>query len=188
MQRLFFLGMVFFCVWAKVWAEDTELVLYRPMTETSRHPTVVLAAKKTGQCQQQSQQIKREDAWQCTTAEGQTYDPCFVKPFGDHLEAVCIASPFAKEGIQLTVASPLNNREHEKLDMSRALPWAVELSSGERCERLVSNEVYDQLPVNYHCDHETKLIGHIQRCQNEWSVLQKDQQKVNNVVIRRAWF
>ncbi len=171
-----------------VFAEDTELSLYRPLTETTKHLPVVIVDKKSGECSQQSQLIKREDAWRCV-AEGKVYDPCFVQPFGSHLDAVCPESPWSSKGIQITVASPLDNKKHETLDMSRTFPWAIELTSGEKCQAIDTGEQFDGLPVRYRCDRNSELLGHVQRCESSWKMLQHVAANgVETAQIKKAWF
>ena len=178
----------FAVIWSTLlFAEDTELSLYRPLTETSNHSPLVIAEKKHGDCSQQSQRIKREDAWRCV-AEGKSYDPCFVPRFGSHLDAVCPESPWSSRGIQITVQSPLDNSQHETLDMSQTYPWAIELASGEKCQADESAELYDNLPIRYRCDQNTVLIGHVQRCDSPWKMLQRKSDGVVTVEIARAWF
>ena len=171
-----------------VFAEDTELSLYRPLIESANHQSAVIVAKKIGECSQQSQLIKREDAWRCV-AEGKLYDPCFVHPFGSHLEAVCPESPWSNKGIQITVATPLDNKYHEALDMSRTFPWAIELATGEKCQAIDTVEQFDGLPIRYRCDSQSELIGHVQRCEGTWKMLQHAAANgVDTVQIKRALF
>ena len=170
-----------------LFAEDTELSFYRPMTVTSKQPSVEITSKTSGECWQQSQRIKREDAWRCI-AQGKTYDPCFVKPFGSHLDAICPESPWATRAIQIDVSSPLDNSHHVILDMSQAFPWAIVLANGDKCYSIESTELYDDLPVRYRCDKNKQLIGNIQRCNTTWKMLQRNAEGVSTVDIARAWF
>ena len=166
---------------------DTELRLYRPMTETTSHFSAETVDKKSGECFGQSHRIRREDAWYCV-ADGINYDPCFVERFGSHLNAVCIKSPWVQTGLQITVATPLDNHLHEILDMSQTYPWAIELTNGEKCQSTESSVLYDGLPVRYQCDRNTVLIGHVQRCSSTWKILQHGPQGVVTAEIARAWF
>ena len=180
------------CFLAVLWsapllAEDTELNFYRPMTEGAEQTPLQIVAYKRGECSMQSQLIKREDAWRCV-AEGKTYDPCFVQRFGSHLNAVCSESPWSTQGVQITVANPLDNSQHETLDMSRAYPWAVELINGEKCQAIETSESYDGLPVRYRCEKQATLIGHVQRCENTWKMLQHAANGVETVELKKAWF
>ena len=170
-----------------VLAKETDLSFYRPFTETLQHAPMVIGAKLLGQCAEQSRLIKREDAWRCE-AQGRAYDPCFVAPFGPHLSAVCMESPWLNQGMEITVSMPLDNSQHEMLDMSRTYPWALELQNGEKCQAVESDVEYDGLPVHYRCQGQSTLIGHLQRCQNTWSILQHQSNGVDTVMITRAWF
>ena len=168
-------------------ANDTELNLYRPLTETTKHPFLTVLEQKSGKCLKQSQLLVREDAWRCV-ANGKTYDPCFVQRFGAHLNAICPESPWSSRGVHITVDSPLDNSQHNTLDMSRTLPWAIELTNGEKCKAVESGERYDALPVHYRCDKEAVLIGHVQRCSTTWKILQHNANGVTTVEIDKAWF
>ena len=178
----------FVLLWpAMLCATDTELSLYRPFTETSTHPTMIASAQKIGECHQQSERLKREDAWRCIV-EGTVYDPCFVKPYGTHQEAVCPESPWSNAGIQIKVASVLEDSSHDTLDMSRTYPWAIELLGGEKCQAIDAVETYDGLPIRYRCERNSVLIGHVQRCASEWKMLQRGPDGVSTATIGRAWF
>ena len=74
---------------SSLFAADTELQLYRPFTETTKQAPLKIVQQKIGECIQQSKLIVREDAWRCVT-ESDTYDPCFVKPYGDKKTAELI--------------------------------------------------------------------------------------------------
>ena len=181
---------VCFCVflWSSLlFSEETELRFYRPLTDTTNQLPLNISETIAGECTQQSPLIKREDAWRCV-AEGKEYDPCFVMRFGTHLDAVCPESPWSSNAIKITVKKPLDNSQHDMLDMSQTYPWAMELGNGEKCQAVVSSETYDNLPVRYHCDRNTVLIGHVQRCTSEWKILQRGADGVVTAVIARAWF
>ena len=168
-------------------ATPTQLHLFRPMTETPHQPNVTIKDIKAGECTEQSRRISREDAWRCVVNEA-IFDPCFVNPFGDRLTAICIDSPWSIKATQINVSYLLDNHNHATLDMSRALPFALELTNHEKCLRVESKEILDGLPVNYHCDSGSLLIGPVLRCQSEWTVLQAKKEGVSSSRIIRAWF
>lgn len=168
-------------------AAETEFRLYRPLTESTFQPEVKITSKVSGECWQQSQRIKREDAWHCI-ANNKEYDPCFVKPFGSKREAICIQYPWSTEGTLIIVSSVLDNTQHIPLDMSKAFPWAVVLTNGSTCYAIDSKRLDDEMPVRYRCDEKTVLIGDIQRCNNPWKTLQHDSAGYTTVTIAKAWF
>lgn len=168
-------------------ASETEFRLYRPLTESAYQPQVQITAKMSGECLQQSRQIKREDAWHCV-ADNVEFDPCFVRPFGSKTEATCIQYPWSTNAIQITVSSALDNSQHVPLDMSKGFPWAMVLTNGKKCYSINANVLDDGMPVRYRCDDKTVLIGDIQRCNNPWKLLQHDETGYETVSIDTVWF
>jgi hypothetical protein len=177
---IFFIVMWSFCLFA----EETELKFYRPFVDETQ---LVINKKLPGECWQQSQRIKREDAFRCI-AEGRVYDPCFIKSYDSGKEAVCPASPWIKEGIMLSLSSPADNSQHTLLDMAETYPWAIELATGDKCQAIDEGQVYDGLEVHYQCNSQTVLIGRVHRCKANWSILQKTASGVSTAQVARAWF
>lgn len=170
-----------------LFAHETQLKLYRPFGEADQQAPIIVQKEVAGQCWQQSQRIKREDAWRCMVGEV-IYDPCFVKPFGSHKEAICPQSPWIGASVKINLLSALDNSQHAELDMSEAYPWAIELTTGEKCQAVDEGGVYDGLAIRYHCDSQTILLGHVQRCKAEWSILQKTPAGVSTALVAKAWF
>ncbi|ASQ46497.1 hypothetical protein [Legionella clemsonensis] len=168
-------------------AQDTELKLYRPFGEVVQQAPVVIKEEVTGQCFQQSQRIKREDAWRCIAA-GKVYDPCFIKPYGSHTEAVCPPSPWEGRSVKINLSSAVDNSQHTPLDMAETYPWGIELITGEKCQAVDGGGIYDNLPIHYQCDSDTVLLGHLQRCKTAWSILQRTPKGISTVLVARAWF
>ena len=169
-------------------AADTELKFFRPFGEVNPEIPLVVRENYAGQCWQQSSHIKREDAWRCM-AGGKTFDPCFIKQYGSHNQALCPTSPWDGTSIQLDLPDSADNTQHISLDMSQAYPWAVELQTGERCLALDEGQVFDGLPIRYQCDNQKLIFGHLQRCKTLWTILQRDNVgKVETVTITKAWF
>jgi hypothetical protein len=42
--------------------------------------------------------------------------------------------------------------------------------------------------VRYICERDEKLLGHVQRCENTWKMLQVNHHVIETVEIERAWF
>lgn len=178
--------LLFFCSLI-VFADDTVLKLYRPFGDAVDQVSPSVKMVLQGQCDVQSQLIIREDAWRCQ-AEGKIFDPCFVKLASNKMEAVCPQSPWVGDSVQINVTTPLNNDSHMTLDMSRVFPWAVELVNGERCQAVEPTELYDSMPIRYHCSNQNRLIGYLQRCKPVWSMLEKTPEGVSTVELKKAWF
>lgn len=169
-------------------AQDTELKLFRPFGQAEQQAPLRIETRLSGECWQQSQRIIREDAWRCQ-ANGRIYDPCFIKQFSNNTEALCPESPWVGESILLHLSTAADPSQQIMLDMSRTYPWGLELADGEHCDAAHQSETVDNLPVRYRCANQTLLIGHLQRCKGEWTILQRDMAgKVSTVTVRKAWF
>lgn len=183
-QRVLLVVLIFYSFIAQ--AEDTVLKLYRPFGEEGgQQPHIT--QQLSGQCSTQSQLILREDAWRCQ-AEGKIFDPCFIKSGPQQTNLLCPTSPWLNENVQVNVSSQLNNEEQQALDMSRTYPWAVELSNGEHCQAIALGENYDSMPVRYRCSEQNILVGTIQRCDPQWSMLEKTPDGVVTRELKKAWF
>ncbi|KTD01421.1 hypothetical protein Lfee_1025 [Legionella feeleii] len=168
-------------------AQDTELKFYRPFGEVNQQVPLVVKEEVKGQCWQQSERIKREDAWRCVVGD-KTYDPCFVKQYGSNTQALCPQSPWIGDSVQIDLPAAVDNSQHTELNMAETLPWALELTTGEKCQAVDKGDFFDGLPVRYHCDSQTVLLGHIQRCKASWSILQRTASGVSTAWVAKAWF
>ena len=166
----------------------TKHQLYRPFGAVVDQIVPKVIAKKPGICLQQSIRIEREDAWRCA-ADGVTYDPCFVKPTGEKKQAVCLQSPWNAEAVLLNTEKSLEDSNHKTLDISTAYPWAVELITGEHCISTDKDRTLEGSLVHYQCSDQTLLFGHLQRCKQEWTILQQNTDGLKSTVaIKKAWF
>ena len=184
-QRVLFVWL-FFCA-GLLEADDTVLKLYRPYGEVNQQVAPLVTNTLSGRCLTQSRLILREDAWRCEV-EGKTYDPCFVKAGPNRKEALCPQSPWVGDSVLIQVNSPLDNERNQTLDMAQAYPWGVELSHGERCLAIYSTDLYDQMPIRYRCTDKNHLVGHLQRCKNVWTMLEKTPSGIETVELKKAWF
>lgn len=170
-----------------LFAEDTILQLYRPYAQTVKHPPILAEIKLNGACYEQSHYTKRNDSWRCFAA-GKMYDPCFTKPFGSQIIVICPESPWVSKATEISTSNSLNNQSHQALDMSQALPWAIELSTGEKCLSVERGESFDGLPLRYHCEHGKQLYGRIQHCSTNWKIFEHNSEGTATVSIAKAWF
>ena len=171
-----------------VFAGDTTLNLYRPFTETTKHVPVTIESTQKGYCKQQSERIKREDAWHCVSEGGVIHDPCFSKRFGSNNRVVCPQSPWIGKSVQLTLDKPLDDHDMVPLDMSRTLPWAIELKNGEHCLSVAPHQTSDGLTVNYQCRNGSELVGDAHRCSPVWTILRQDSSVISMVELSGVWF
>lgn len=177
------------CVYPLISFENpTQLKLYRPYGEvdSSNKPEIIASLK--GECFRQSSRIIREDAWRCV-ADEELHDPCFQRQLGKITEVLCVESPWIKKAIQLKTAQALKNTHHQRLDRAMTLPWALVLSSGVQCVAIDSTEEIEGQPIHYRCSDQSLLFGVVQRCQEEWTILQQARSgQVSTAVIQDAWF
>lgn len=178
--------LLFFCA-CECAANDTLLKLYRPYGDVIEQVPPQVKKILTGACFSQSQLIVREDAWRCKAGDA-IYDPCFVKSGPNRTQALCPQSPWVADSVQIVMKNPIDNERNKTLDMSRTYPWAIELSHGEHCMAINSGTLYDEMPIRYRCSKENYLVGHLQRCKNTWSMLEKTPKGVVTVVLSRVWF
>lgn len=169
-------------------ANDTQLNLYRPFAESTKHGPISIIETMRGDCLQQSERIQREDAWRCISHLGRTYDPCFSKRFDSEARVVCPVSPWSGKSIQLILNKPLDDREQRSLDMSRTMPWAYELTNSEHCISVASDQMYDGVQVHYRCSQSTVLLGDAHRCSSNWSILEHNESGTAVADIAVAWF
>jgi len=186
MRQIYF-SIFFFLLSCDVAAQDTILRFYRPFIVSETQQPLKIKAEYGGDCWRQSQRIVREDAMQCDV-DGTRYDPCFVQAFNAQQQILCIDSPRASEAIQINASAPLDTQSYKTLDMSRTLPWAVELHDGDFCLSTDSKEMFDGLPVHYQCEHGMVLIGSVQRCVAEWKILAHNARGISTAYIATAWF
>jgi hypothetical protein len=184
-RQVFFLILILYV--GALGARDTVLKLYRPFGDSTSKEALVVVRSLLGECSQQSKLTLREDAWRCV-AEGQFFDPCFAPLGANQTRVLCPSSAWSREAVQIEVNSPLDNQEHQRLDMSRAFPWAIELADGERCHAIEANQTFDSMPIRYRCSNQNSLMGTIQRCDPQWSMLEKTPHGVVTKPLTFVWF
>jgi hypothetical protein len=138
-----------------------------PFTPDGLNPQLQATATEDGVCTDPSAQaLNRPDAWNCTGANNQIYDPCFENPFlppDQPALVACADSPFSPEVVVLRLTEPLaRHKEVQAPDAADTaagdatgggsdaatdsdspysidpwdLPWALELANGEQCTLL----------------------------------------------------
>lgn len=180
------LTLLFFLT-AGAYAEDTQLKLYRPYGEAEGQIVPRATITLQGQCSEQSQLIVREDAWRCI-ADQKIYDPCFSQENPTLHTLICPSTPWTEDSVQIEVTGPLNEEQRVSLDMSRTFPWAIELHNGARCIAVTPGQLYDSMSVRYQCSGDNQLLGYVQRCKPEWTMLEKTAEGVRTVSLKKVWF
>ena len=131
--------------------------------------------------------LDRPDAWDCTGAEGQIYDPCFENPFilpDDPGRVACFDSPFTTDVVVLSLTAPLVRQKDVPDPAMEAaqdaagvsldpwdLPWALELANGDRCTLLGGTlTVVASQTAHYGCADGGMVLGEVDHTQPVWTV------------------
>lgn len=174
---------------ASVVSSDTLLKYFQPFSDVTHVESVQHKQPLKGFCREQSQYIKREDAFRCY-ADGKTFDPCFVHPHKRNRIASCIDSPWSDIDQKIELNQALGHSNQTPLDMSKAYPWAVVLKKNDmQCLSFDQNgDLIDGMKVRYRCFDQSYLVGHLQRCDPNWSILMYKDGQFSTQKIKLAWF
>lgn len=164
----------------------TDQRYFLPFTPDGLNPALSVTGNEQGLCGFTSTAaLARPDAWDCIGDSNEIYDPCFENPFlppDEPGELACITSPFTTEVVLFTLNEPLvrdkeaagigGNGPNTAMDLTDpwVLPWALELTNGERCTLLPGTvDVFAGLPVHYGCA-SGGILGEPDRGQPVWTV------------------
>ncbi len=165
----------------------TDVRYVVPFGPDGLNPGLTAATTEDGVCGfPSSAALERPDAWDCTGAEGQIYDPCFENPFtaaDEPGQVACLDSPFTTEVVVLNLTAPLERqKEAPDAGMSLAqaagvsieawdLPWALELANGDRCTLLHGTlSVLAGQTAHYGCEGGGVVFGEVDHRQPLWTV------------------
>lgn len=186
--------------------DRTNIHFILPFTPDGLNPGLTAVTEEAGICGFPSAAaLERADAWGCTGAEGQIYDPCFENPFlppDEPGQVACFASPFSTDVVVLNLTAPLV-REKETPDggmvMAQAadvaldpwdLPWGLELANGDQCSLLHGTlTVMAGQTVHYGCADGGMIVGEVQHQEAGWTVnyLAEGDIASNLVEVVAAW-
>jgi hypothetical protein len=171
-----------------------------PYDSDGLNADLTVTANVSGVCDSDSLMATgRPDTWDCLGEDNQVYDPCFENPFAPTSsaeapgEVACVTSPFVDEVVLLTLNAPLDrDKEAPAADaVSSSLPWALELTGGERCLLLANIElVLAGEAVHYDCADGGTILGVVDRSQPLWTVIYlADGETVTTLAdVAIAWF
>jgi hypothetical protein len=165
----------------------TDVRYVVPFGPDGLNPGLTVTTTEEGICGfASSAALERPDAWDCTGAEGQIYDPCFENPFlapDESGEVACLASPFATDVVVLNLTDPLVRQKaapNAGMDMAQAagvalepwdLPWALELANGDQCTLLGGTlTVVAGETAHYGCADGGVVFGEVNHRQSVWTV------------------
>lgn len=163
----------------------TDRRLYQPFANSPLQAPLQVQQRLAGHCARQSQVSIRENAWQCQVND-QTFDPCFQNPYQDPSTLICPLSPWSEYATVISIHQRLiPTRSADQLDISKALPWALELDDGTRCLRKAASQ---RGTHSYYCQAQQFITGKIFRCKAKWQVFKKSDQQIDTSQVIRAWF
>ena len=172
----------------------TVVKLYAPFTDMGGTLSIGLAVtdKLSGSCFAASvADPYRTDAYRCM-AGNRILDPCFV-PNPTATTLACVAEPLWNANvIQLTISGKLAAANKETT-LEKALPWALELANGQKCEPLTgATGAIAGLRINYGCSGGPALsvLGDPDRTYPLWTVFFKGEKSfsADQVTVLVAWY
>lgn len=156
--------------WYRVFGGDYEKLFKNP---------------KEGMCDSSLTYIGRDDVRRCVVS-GKTFDPCFLD--SQHKRALCAASPWSSDVQSISIKNTPVNISSESFDMTKTLPWGMELSDGSHCV-LIPEQHLAGFSLNYSCDNNAYLLNVIKRCRTEWKIGRYLKNgSVDEVAVTTAWF
>ncbi len=162
-------------------AERTDTRYFLPYDRDGLKAGLTVVADERGICGFASvASPARPDAWDCVGVTANSiYDPCFENPYAAG-EMACVASPFAGEVVRFSLTAPLEREKEGAVGAGEvssgpadpwAMPWALELANGERCQRLPAIDVVQAgQPVHYGCEGGGEIVGEADRSEPRWTV------------------
>jgi hypothetical protein len=158
---------------------DTRYVI--PFGPDGLNAGLTVRETLTGTCIGDSIAVSdRADAFECLGEGSQVYDPCFENPFAPMDEpgdVACVPDPFGTEVVLLTVEDPLPREKQVPPGPGGDpfapwdLPWALELTNGDRCT-LLHGTLYQLAGqvVYYGCEQNGAVLGVVDHRQAVWTV------------------
>jgi hypothetical protein len=166
----------------------TDVRYILPFTPDGLNPGLMATTTEDGICGfPSSAALDRPDAWDCTGAEGQIYDPCFENPFlppDEPGQVACFASPFSTDVVVLALTEPLMRQKESPDPAVEAtqdaagvsldpwdLPWALELANGDQCTLLGGTlTVVAGQTAHYGCVNGGVVFGEVNHVRPLWTV------------------
>lgn len=134
---------------------------------------------------------ERPDAWRCS-AGNEVLDPCFQTLMGDSKVLACAEDPFAADVTLLTLTADLPDPTVTDAPTFGGLPWALELSNGQRCTLLTgATAPVAGMRVNYGCADGAQVVGNVDRQGPRWRVFYGTATRslsLDQVGVKTAWY
>jgi hypothetical protein len=166
----------------------TQVAIFKAFVQHDNlNPNLIVTQRTSGNCWTQSlANSGRPDAWRCQT-NTLIMDPCFQ----DNKTLACVVSPWVKKVSILELNSVLPETSVKKLNTQKAIPWALELTDGQRCTFLTgSTGAVNGMRINYGCSPDTHIIGDLDRSNYIWKAHEHKlgNRAIREVDVKKVWF
>lgn len=194
MKRCALSFLVVVCSWASAQGGPaTQTRVFTPFTPTG---DLVVGLNVTGEvkgrCDTNSAASpERPDAWRCS-AGNEILDPCFQNLLGDEKVLACAEDPFSADVVTLTLTTDLPDPTVTDAPTFGGLPWALELTNGQRCTLLTgATAPVAGLRINYGCPDGAQVVGGTNRRLPRWRVFYQTATRslsLDQVGVKAAWY
>jgi hypothetical protein len=169
----------------------TDVRVLVPFRPGAVAPGLTVSERGSGSCWTASPaSAGRPDAWRCL-AGNRFYDPCFAGFAGSDQVVACASSPWSSDVVMLTLSGPLPGDVSRPPSPPGGPPWALELTTGERCTMLTgATWGVAGMRVNYGCPGDVAIVGDIDRSAAMWKVfvLRAGASVMSQVEVRAAYY
>jgi len=169
----------------------TQVKIMTPFQAGRLAPGLTASSRGNGKCFAASAaSAGRPDAWRCSI-ENAIHDPCFQNVMGDPNLLACPESPWSTNVVLVTLTSPLPTEHSSREWKKDTLPWALELTNGERCSLFTgATAPIAGMRINYGCPGGFIVVGDIDRSESAWRVFFQGEKSFNleQVEVAVAWY
>ena len=170
----------------------TQIKLLTPFVPAGLSMGMAVTEKVNGACFAESAASStRPDAWRCTSGNG-ILDPCYQRILGDEKQLACpVGGPWPANVVLLTLTKPLPTEPRKETRREDTLPWAIELTNGQRCTLFTgAMPPVAGMRINYGCPGGFQVVGDIDRSQPLWRVFFQGEKSIalEQIDVAVAWY
>ncbi|HEY3248491.1 MAG TPA: hypothetical protein VGK88_09410 [bacterium] len=169
----------------------TQVTLYVPFNPAGLSIGLAVTRKVSGSCFAGSAASSgRSDAWRCSAGNA-ILDPCYQGFQQGKMLLACPDTPWSANVVLMTPTKALPDKDANKDNVPRALPWALELANGMKCELLTgATWGVAGMRANYGCADNAYVIGDPDRTLARWRVFFQGPRgfAVTQVGVLVAWY
>ena len=170
----------------------TQIKLLTPWQPAGLSIGMAVTQQVSGKCFTHSlASPSRSDAWRCSAGNA-LMDPCYQRIMGDENQLACpVGGPWPANVVLLTLTQPLPRDESKEPTRDSVLPWALELSNGQKCTQFTgATAPVAGMRINYGCPGGFTVVGDVDRSQPVWRVFFQGEKSIalEQVEVVVAWF